>query len=326
MGHGLQKGFFSPSVEIRVHLWLNLLSKVIPVGIRFLNAVPMKSLPALTAAVLAALHSTHAAPIPDDCKVGGFAVSCQAWSFNRFTVFETIEMTAATGAKCIEFYPGQKLSKEQPAVKWDHNVPDEIIDKVKAKLAEHRIKAVNYGVVGIPADEAGARKVFEFAKKLGLYGVTTESTGSIDVLDKLAKEYDIRVCFHDHPKRANDPGYKMWDPNYILSVCKDRDARVGACADTGHWITSGLDPVESVKILKGRVQSSHMKDRPVFGKESADVPSGTGIGKVVELLAEFKAQGFNGNISMEYEPARQDPVPDIAKSVEFIKKWGEAHK
>ena len=32
----------------------------------------------------------------------------------------------------------------------------------------------------------------------------------------------------------------MWDPNYILSLVKDRDWRLGACADTGHWVRSDL--------------------------------------------------------------------------------------
>ena len=62
------------------------------------------------------------------------------------------------GGKVIEFYPGQKLSKEEPNVKWDHNASDEVIAKVQAKLAQHKIKAVNYGVVGIPNDGgAGAQ-------------------------------------------------------------------------------------------------------------------------------------------------------------------------
>src|ERR1700749_1654928 len=154
-----------------------------------------------------------ATPIPESCQTGGFAVGCQAWTFNHYSVFEAIDRTAEAGGKVIEFYPGQKLSKEQPDVKFDHNVSDDIIEKVKTKLAEKHIRAVNYGVVGIPKDEAGARKVFEFAKKLNLYGITTESVESIDTIEKLVKEYDIRVGFHDHPRRPSDASYKMWDPN-----------------------------------------------------------------------------------------------------------------
>src|SRR5437867_3341657 len=149
--------------------------------------------------------------IPDEYKQGGFAIGCQAYTFNRFTVFEAIEKTAEAGGKVIEFFPGQRLSKDDSDVKWDHNAADETISKVKAKLAQHKLMPVNYGVVDIPKDEAGARKVFEFAKKMGLRAVTTESVGAIDTIEKMVKEYDIMVGFHDHPRRAIDPKYRMWD-------------------------------------------------------------------------------------------------------------------
>src|SRR5438477_5486622 len=158
---------------------------------------------ALTTLLTTAIVSAE--KIPAEFKTSGFALGCQAYTFNRFSVFEAIEKTAQAGGKVIEFYPGQKLSPGQPDVKWDHNASDEVIEKVKAQLARHHIKAVNYGVVGIPREEAEARKIFEFAKRLGLYGVTTESVEAIDTIEKLVKEYNICVGFHDHPKRATDP-------------------------------------------------------------------------------------------------------------------------
>src|SRR5438876_11048603 len=80
--------------------------------------------------------------IPDEYKTGGFFIGCQAYTFNRYTVFEAIEKTAQAGGKVIEFFPGQKLSKEEPTVTWDHNASPETIEKVKNKLAEHKLKAV----------------------------------------------------------------------------------------------------------------------------------------------------------------------------------------
>src|SRR5512135_420750 len=56
--------------------------------------------------------------IPDEYRTGGFFIGCQAYTFNHFSVFEAIEKTAEAGGKVIEFYPGQKLSKEEPNVKW----------------------------------------------------------------------------------------------------------------------------------------------------------------------------------------------------------------
>src|ERR1044071_4565954 len=109
-----------------------------------------------------------ASPIPSDAKVGGFGLGAQAYTFNRFSVFEAIEKTAQAGGKTIEFFPGQKLAADEPNTKWDHHASDEMVQKVKARLAQHKIVAVNYGVVG-GKDAAEWRQIFEFAQKLGLY-------------------------------------------------------------------------------------------------------------------------------------------------------------
>ena len=99
-----------------------------------------------TAVTLAAPFTLRAEnKIPQDCKTGGFFIGCQAYTFNRFTVFEAIEKTAQAGGKVIEFYPGQKLSQVEPNVTWDHNASAETIQKVKDKLAACKVKAVNYG-------------------------------------------------------------------------------------------------------------------------------------------------------------------------------------
>ena len=104
---------------------------------------------ALSLSLLAAFsHYVFSGTIPNEAKIGGFGLGCQAYTFNRFSVFEAIEKTAEAGGKTIEFYPGQKLSPEEPGVRWDHNAPNETIGNVKAKLARHHILAVNYGVVG----------------------------------------------------------------------------------------------------------------------------------------------------------------------------------
>ncbi len=264
--------------------------------------------------------------IPEECKTGGFFIGCQAYTFNRYSVFEAIEKTAQAGGKVIEFYPGQKLSKEQPDVKWDHNASPEVIQKVKDKLAQYKICAVNYGVVGVPKDEAQARKLFEFAKTMGLRAITTESVDAIDTIEKMVKEYDIMVGFHDHPKRPNDPNYRMWDPEYILSVVKDRDPRIGSCADTGHWVRSNLKPVDCLRILKGRIISSHLKDLNQMGPNAHDLPYGTGVSDVPAILEELKSQGFQGNISIEYEYNWESSVPEVAQCIGFVRGYGTAKK
>jgi sugar phosphate isomerase/epimerase len=262
-----------------------------------------------------------AAPIPDEHRIGGFAIGCQAYTFNRFTVFEAIEKTAQAGGKVIEFYPGQKLSPAEPDTSWDHAASAEIIAKVKAKLAEHGLLAVNYGVVGIPRDEAGARQIFEFARKMGIRALTTESTDALDTIEKLVKEFDIRVAIHNHPVRPNDANYKVWDPQYVADLVRNRDRRIGACADTGHWVRSNLDPVKCLKILESRVISCHLKDLNRMGPDAHDVPFGTGVANMAGVLDELKRQGFDGNISLEYEHNWDLNVPEVAQCIGFVRGY-----
>ena len=261
--------------------------------------------------------------IPSDTMVNGFFIGCQAYTFNRFTAFEAIEKTAQAGGKVIEFYPGQRLSKEQPDVRVGHDMPVEAIVALKTQCARHGIKPVNYGVVGIPRDEASARKIFQFAVLMDMYAVTTESTDAIDTIEKLVKEYNIACAFHNHPRRPNDPNYKVWDPNTIMEVCKGRDPRIGACADTGHWIRSGLTPVECLRILRGRIVSCHLKDLNRMAPNAHDVPFGKGVADIKACLDELKAQGFRGNISIEYEHNWDNSLPEVTECVQFVASHGK---
>jgi sugar phosphate isomerase/epimerase len=196
-----------------------------------------------------------------------------------------------------------------------------VIAKVQAKLAQHKLKAVNYGVVGIPNNVAEARTIFQFAKTMGMRAVTTESTESIDTIEKLVKEFDIAVGYHNHPRQVDHPDYKVWDPWYILALVKNRDPRIGAAADTGHWCTTGLNPAYCLRVLKGRIVSAHLKDKNVFGP-GHDVPYGKGVANIKECLDELKAQGFEGNISIEYEYNWDNSVPEVTQCIDFVRQYG----
>ncbi|MDP7062314.1 MAG: sugar phosphate isomerase/epimerase [Planctomycetota bacterium] len=284
-------------------------------------------IPLLAFTSIAAIFSPAQEPalreIPDSHLTGSFAVGCQAWTFKSFTAVEAVQKTAAAGGRVIEFYPGQKFSKDHGDLKFDHNLGDKHRDLMRKILGNNGVIGINYGVVGIPNDEVEARKIFEFAKDMGFRSITTESAASIDVIEKLVKETGVGVGFHNHPRRPKDPSYKVWDPNYILALVKDRDPRIGACADTGHWTRSGIKPVDALKILEGRVISLHMKDLSSFGEVSAhDQVFGTGYSNIPAVLDELKRQGFDGNISIEYEYNWENSITDVAQCVGFIRGYG----
>jgi sugar phosphate isomerase/epimerase len=242
----------------------------------------------------------------------GWHLGCQAYSFNRFTFYEAVDKVQAMGLHYIEAYPGQTLSKEKPDVTFDHNMAAELYPEVLDRLKAADVKLLNYGVVGLGTEEAENRKVFDFAKAMGIETIVAEPPQeAFDLLDTLAEEYGINVAIHNHPEPS-----RYWNPDTVLEACEGRSKRIGACADTGHWLRSGVDPVEAVKKLEGRIISFHFKDLDEFGNKKAhDVPWGTGVANVRAILAEVQRQGFQGMFSAEYEHNWENSVPEIALSV-----------
>jgi len=243
----------------------------------------------------------------------GWRLATQAYSFNSFTFAEACQKTASVGCKYIEAFPGQKLSKEK-GFSIIENMSDAEIAETKAVAAANGLTIVNYGVTGIPGDEAGARKMFEFAKKLGLETFVTEANEKdFPLLDKLTAEYKINIALHNHPKPSH-----YWNPDIILKGIAGHSDRIGSCSDTGHWARSGLNPLECLKKLEGHIISLHFKDLNKMAGDGHDVPWGTGACDAKAMLAELKRQNFKGVFSIEYEYNMKNSVPEIAKCVEFF--------
>ena len=67
-------------------------------------------------------------------------------------------------------------------------------------------------------------------------------------------------------------------------------------------------------------EGSHLKDKEDYGK-SHDVPYGQGVGEIGRVLAELKEQGFDGNISIEYEHNWENSLPEVKQCVDFVRNW-----
>jgi sugar phosphate isomerase/epimerase len=261
-------------------------------------------------------------------KVGGFVMGCAAYTFRQGTAFEAIDRTKACGGKVIEFFAWQKLSAETGDAKLDENISDENIKRLKAKLEAAGIKAVNCYVnnahfVAGSKDESGPRKVFEFARKLGLRGLTGEPPeDQLDIVEKLAKEYDIQFHIHHHRHDLKKPDYRNWDPAYLLSLVKNRDRRIGVCVDTGHMVRSNIKPADAIKTLGNRVLSVHLKDPKDWTPDAEDQPYGQGVADIKSVLAELKRVGFKGHLAVEYETLSDHLLDDVRKCIEFVRVEG----
>jgi sugar phosphate isomerase/epimerase len=277
----------------------------------------------LASAFLAILLASPAvAELPASTKVGEFSAGCQAYTFRMFTVMEALEKIAQAGGKTVEFFPGQKFSPDNDA-KFDHNSTAEMRQKVKEKLQSLGLTAYGYGVVRLNNNEDDCRKIFDFAKDMSIAVVVSEpAADAFDLIEKMVKEYDIKMAIHNHPKKPLDRSYLYWDPEYVLSVVKDRDPRMGACADLGHWVRSGIKPADAIRILKGRIFDSHVKDLTEFGNPKAhDMIWGTGKTDIPAALNAFAEIGFYGPLHAEYEHNWETNVTDVTQCLSWLKNF-----
>jgi len=182
---------------------------------------------------------------------------------------------------------------------------------VKKLLKDRGITVHAYGVVGAK-DEAEWEKVFQFAKDFDIKVINAEpAENQLDFISKLCDKYDIKVAIHNHP----DPSH-YWNPDVVLKALEGRSKRMGAAADVGHCMRSGLNPIECLKKLEGRVYHVHFKDLNAFGdKKAHDVIWGTGKLGMKEVQAELKRQNFKGMLSAEYEYNWENSLPEVTESV-----------
>lgn len=252
-----------------------------------------------------------------DVRIRKFPIAIQCWTFRKYSFQETLEKAKALGVDYLQPYPGQVLRPDVPEIKFDHNLSEEHIQWVNAKLGEKGQSLIAYGVVDFDNTEEGIRKVFEFAKKLRIRTVVTEPKfEDFSLLERMVQEYDINIAIHNHPTPS-----KYARPETVLERIKGLDARIGACVDTGHWMRSGVKPLDGLRKLEGRIIDVHLKDLDAFGVvEAEDVPFGQGKANVHDILAELTKQNFRGYLTVEHERESDalDPSPPIKEGMDYI--------
>jgi len=248
----------------------------------------------------------------------GWLVACQLYTFRRFSFYEAIEMIAPLGIRHLEPCFFLRLDKNRPGLTTSEALSADVRKELKARLADRGMGMPNY-YAGLGADADKARKTFEFAKELGTGTIVSEPPAeAFDMIEKLCDEYEINLAVHNHPE---SPQSKYWKPENVLAVCRGRGKRIGACCDTGHWVRSGLKPVECLKKLEGRILGFHLKDVAEWDVRNArDVPLGTGKADYAAVLAELDRQGYRGVMSIEYEHDSPQLSQDVAQCVAFVEK------
>jgi sugar phosphate isomerase/epimerase len=248
----------------------------------------------------------------------GWKVAIQCWTYNQHTFFDALDSIQSLGVHYVEMLSYQTVSKDIPQ-KSGPEMDKDCIEKVKAKLKETGISAITIWVDPFPKDEVNLRKLFAWAKEMGIETITTEpdpdNKVAMAITARFCKEYKIKIAVHNHPKKSDNDSYKFWDPDFALNMVKPYSPQIGMCTDVGHWYRSGLNPLDCLKKVDGYINSVHFKD---LNEQMQDVPLGTGILNASTLLTELKRQKFKGVLTLEYESWGSKQHEELVQCVEFL--------
>ena len=239
----------------------------------------------------------------------------------------TLKAVAAAGYRQVEPYdaPGAnslemiKVSKDLGmAANSSHFAWESVTDPDKAGVtpfAEVLQKAKDAGLshLVIPYLHADTRKTADDYKRLA----ERCNAGAA-----LAKEAGIQLAYHNHqfefqPLEGGKSGYEVFMAEFSPEMKFELDV---------FWVKlGGLDPVELLGKLKGRVSQIHLKDLkpgltlPQFGSVPADAFKELGQGIIpMEPIIEAAALAGVAHAHVEQDQS-PDPVKSIGMSMDYLK-------
>lgn len=227
----------------------------------------------------------------------------QLYSLRGYKLDEALKHAKDLGLTRVEFYAGMYPLDADAAA----------IAAMNAKLADLGLSISAHGVNRFTKDAVANRKIFEFAKAAGITILTADpDPDSFASLDELVKEFDIRVAIHNH-----GPTHRYNKAVDVLAAIEKHDARIGACADLGHFIRSGERPTEVIRLLAGRLYGVHLKDFADMREKTRGVILGQGHLDAPAVMAALVQVGFpaDGALSIEYEENPQNPLDGLRECV-----------
>jgi type 1 glutamine amidotransferase/sugar phosphate isomerase/epimerase len=246
----------------------------------------------------------------------GWRLGLTAYTFHRFSLFESIDKTAKLGLSDIGGLSFQQVGGGI-AKPCDASLTDEELQQVRFKMDDAGLRMPTHYYAKIPNDEAGCRRVFEFARKLGIETLISEPPPeSLDLIEKFCDEYDIKLAIHNHgPKQSPD----YWHPDKLLAHCANRSPRIGACPDLGYWMRSGVDPVAGIRKLGKRLITIQLHDLNELTPNGHDVPWGTGAGQTEAVIQAIAETGTTPTLfGLEFSHDFDDNEPEAAACIEFF--------
>jgi inosose dehydratase len=232
-------------------------------------------------------------------RFGGFPMGIQSYTLRAFDVDGALDRIAQLGLHNVEFFGGHYPPTDDRGA----------IGAMDRRLAQRNIVLRAHGVNRLTADHQANERLFWFARMAGIRILTADpDPDSFDSLEELVARFNIRIAIHNH-----GPGHRYDKVDDALNAVEGRDRRIGFCADLGHYIRSGEDPVQSIRRLGSRLYGVHLKDFARAGRDAPETIIGDGVLDVGGFFRALKEVGFpaDGALSLEYELDPDDPMEGI---------------
>jgi len=214
-------------------------------------------------------------------------------SDGRSDLGKALAATAGLGLHYWESYPAHVPMNDQLK-----------LEEAKRALAKAGVTLAGYGVVPLGKDADADRRVFEFAKSLGLEYISADpDPAAFNAIDILVEEFGVAVGIHNH-----GPGHRYAKISTISAAIKDHNPKIGCCIDTGHFLRSREDPVDAAEAFAGRTYGVHLKDVKDATKFTV---LGKGDLRTIDFLKILAANKYKYCLAIEYEENEDDPVADI---------------
>jgi sugar phosphate isomerase/epimerase len=266
----------------------------------------------LLAAALVGVPFAHAQSSAAKSKGGGPKLGLQTWTCRNMTFDQVVDFAVKHRITQIQFI----------AAHFDPTGPKEESLRKKAILQQKGLTAYSFGVNRTSMDKEANRKLFEFAKLMGIDVIIVEpkNMAEWDNLEELVKEYDIKLAIHNHGR-----GTVYGDPATVKKVLAERDRRIGVCLDIGHVVGAGFDAAKVFRDYGDRVYDMHFKDKTVQtdakGKATpVDTEIGNGDTDYPALFAAIRKSKWSGVMAIETDSKAfaEDPNKLVAGARKFF--------
>ena len=268
--------------------------------------------------LLESLGRAGAAPIPQNGQRAAnvyapFRVGMQSYSLRHFNTDEMLAKTKELGLHYLEAFPAHFPMTEDATT----------LEGYKQKLRGAGIRLLAYGVVDFSSDEADARRKLAFGRAMGVETLSAHpSLDALPLLDKLVDEYKINIAIHNH-----GPGDDLYDTqDKLLKAIQNHNPRIGSCCDTGHYLRSGINPVQVARELGPRLFDVHLKnvkDGPNGAKEFTEIGATGGLLDTIALFRRLVENKYHGPIMLEYEEHEDNPMPQIKECLDATRRFAK---